>query len=464
MPRYSIVVPTVDRPDILRESLAATLSLPRTDIEILVSDNFSDSPTQAVIDAFTDPRLRKFRTAYRMPMPDHWNWIWNKTTGDYVIYTGDDSTLTENALRAADVAIGKYGADVVSWRSVLYYHPDWNVKFRHLPDRGNILSLNMGFSKGLYRVHTEGVIRHFCENLRLSGCFPSVVGFLVRRELGDTITRETGKLHWAPCPDIAASLLALTRAGEGRYYFWDGVGGIGGWSGNSNTGGLLSRGRKSKRLKEYMAEFRSPEERLPNHDIKLETISNFLAASISQARHAYPDRFPNCFFDVKTIAKRSIDDAYRELTVPWADDETFIAQLDALIDSLNVADRAELREYLAAAKSELTDYIEGRKEHYNPTPHGASNFLDLMRAIGSDPVGRYWRLFLRTRCNPANKYWEYAGTTFIDMQLFGASTIRGVAGSLPSILEEFETKQISFPAQYKALGILGSPPLEILDY
>src|ERR1700733_4817330 len=111
MPRYSIVVPTVDRPDILRESLAATLSLSRTDIEILVSDNFSDAPTQAVIDGFTDPRLRKFRTAYRMPMPDHWNWIWSKTTGDYVIYTGDDSTLTENALRAADVAIAKYSAD-----------------------------------------------------------------------------------------------------------------------------------------------------------------------------------------------------------------------------------------------------------------------------------------------------------------------------------------------------------------
>ena len=434
--------------------------LRRPDIEILVSDNFSDARTQAVIANFSDPRLRKFQTDHRMPMPDHWNWIWTKTTGDYVIYTGDDCTLTENALKAADVAIDKYGADVISWRSALYYHPDWNVKFRHLPDRGNVLAINMGFSKGLYRVRTAGVIHHFCENLRLSACFPSVIGFLVRRELGETVARETGQLHWAPCPDISASLLALTRAGEGRYYFWDGVGAVGGWSGDSNTSSML--GRKSKQLDEFLAEFKSRQDRFPLHDIRLETISNYLAASISQAKRNYPDRFPGDGFTVETVVKRSVDDAYRDLTVPWADDEIFAAELDELIEAADPEKRAELRDYLRSAKKELKEFLASGKDHFNPTPHQRNNVFDLGRTLLRNPR-RNGRLFWKTRRNPANKYWEYAGTTFVDMDLFGVDTIRGVPGALPVVLKEFETEQISFPAQYRALGIIDQP-VETLDY
>jgi hypothetical protein len=287
-----------------------------------------------------------------------------------------------------------------------------------------------------------------------------VHAFLLRRALGETVSRETGQLHWAPCPDFSASLLALTRAGEGRYYFWDGVGGIGGWSGDSNIGSMLSRGRKSKRIAEYLAEFDTSEKRFPNHAIKLETISNLLAACISQAKHAYPDRFPDCFFDLKTLVKRSIDDAYRELTVPWADDEAFVEQLDTLIESADAADRTELRDDLAAAKAELADYAEGRKQHFNPTPHGAASGFEKAKALIG---GRNRRLLKKTGRNPARKYWDYAGTTFVDMALFGSGTIRGVPGALPTILEEFAAKEVTFPAQYKALGILDRP-LEILDY
>jgi glycosyltransferase involved in cell wall biosynthesis len=463
MPRYSIVVTTVDRPDVLRESLAATLSSKRTDIEVLVSDNFSDARTQAVIDSFDDPRLRKFRTDHRMPMPDHWNWIWAKTTGDYVIYTADDSTLTENALKVADFAINKYKADIVSWRLAQYYHPDWSVKFRHLPDRGNILAVNMGFSKVLYRVRTEGVIRHFCETLRLSACFPSIIGFLVKREIGEAVFRETGQFHWAPCADISASLMALTRAGEGNYYFWDGLGGIGGWSRDSNIGSMLSAGRKSKRFNEYLEEFGSPEQRFPHHDAKIITISNLLAASISQARSSYPDRFPNCFFDTKTMIKRSIDDAYRDLTVPQASDLEFDTEMNALIEKAEPADRDELREYLITAKTELKKFVDNGEEHFNPTPAPGASLFDLAKALLGDWRGRNRRLLMKTGRNPARKYWEYAGTTFIDMDLFGVGTIRGVPAALPAIVEEFEPKQISFPSQYKQLGIL-EDPLETLDY
>jgi len=458
MPRYSIVITTVDRPDILRESLAATLSLERDDIEILVSDNFSDERTQKVLDAFDDPRLRKFRTETRMPMPDHWEWIWRKTTGDYVIYIGDDSALTEAAFKAADRAITKYGADIVSWRAAHYYHPDWKVKFRHLPDRGNILAVDMGFTNGLYRVNTEAVIKHFCENLRLSGCFPSVIGFLVKREIGDAVANETGRFHWAPCPDISASLMALTRAGEGKYYFWDGLGGIGGRSGDSNVASLLSKGKASKRLREWLDEFPSRQDRFPEHDIELESITNLLAAAITQAKRKYPDRFPDHYYDMQTMVLRSIDDAYRDLTVPWADDETFIAQLAALIDKLEPQEQEEARANLKSAQTELETFLQSGEEHFNPTPpQSQRGMLDLAKSLVQDPDGRNRRIFRKTLRNPKDLYWNFAGSTFIDMELFGTKTIRGVQSALPTILAEFEPEEQTFLPLYNQLGMLDDP-------
>lgn len=463
MPRYSIVITTVDRPDILRACLASALALARDDLEILVSDNFSDARTQTVIDEFDDPRLRTFRTETRMPMPAHWEWIWQKTRGDYVIYVGDDSTLTEAALVAADRAIDTYDADVVSWRSAQYYHPDWHVKFRHLPDRGNILALDMGFTNGLYRVSTEAVIRHFCETLRLSACFPSVIGFLVRRDIGNAVAAEIGRFHWAPCPDISASLMALTRAGEGRFFFWDGLGGIGGRSGDSNVASLLSKGKASRRLREWLDEFDSHEARFPGHSIQLESITNLLAAAITQAKSEYPDRFPDSNYDMRTIVLRSIDDAYRDLTVPWADDETFVSQLRTLIDDLEPTEREEAEAYLKEAQTELAAFVESHQEHFNPTPPvDGRPFLALCRSLLIDPQGRNRRLLRTTGRHPYNRYWEYAGTTFIDMALFGVTSLSGVRSAVPAILSEFEPEESGFIAQYRTLGMLDTP-LEIVS-
>lgn len=463
MPRYSIVITTVDRHEIFREVLAGALALQRDDIEVIVSDNFSDQRTQTVVDEFDDPRLRKFRTDHRMAMPDHWNWVWEKVTGDFVIYTCDDSIVTEAALKVADHAIDNYDAAIVSWRSAQYYHPDWNVRFRHLPDRGNILAIDMGFSNGLFRVNTDAVIRHFCETLRLSACFPSVVGFLVKREIGQAVADETGKFHWAPCPDISASLMALTRAGEGNYFYWDGIGAIGGRSGDSNIAGILSKGAASGRVTEFIEEFSDNDEIFPDHDVRLHTITNFLAPAITQAKRQFPDRFPDYQCDLKTIVMRSIDDSYRDRTVPWADDPAFGEQLDNLVETLPSGDREEARESLRSARQELAAFQASGEEHFNPTPLPASGTLtDLVTGLWNSD-GRMRRLFTKTMRNPAKRYWEYAGSTFIDMDLFGTKTIRGVPKALPLILAEFELEQSPFLAQYRDLGMLNEP-VDVLDF
>ena len=455
MPRYSIAVTTVDRPQVLEASLAALLALPRDDIEIVVSDNYSDARTQEVLTHFDDPRLRTLRTERRLPMPEHWEWVWQQMTGDYVIFVGDDSALTPGALIAADKAIEDYGAEIVSWRCAHYYHPDWKVHYKHLPTRGNVLAIDMGFTHELYRVDTDAVIEHFCETLRLSGCFPSVINFLVKRSLGDEIRANTGAFHWAPCPDISASFFALGSIRPGRFVFWDGLGGIGGRSNDSNVASLLSRGKRSKRLREWLDEFESPEARFPLHDYRIESISNLLAAPITQAAKLLPDRFNGFRISVKTLAVKSIDDAYLERTVPWADDPTFLAQLEGLIAELPPREQDDARGHLAQARTAMAEQDSRGEAEPNPTPPAEAR--GLLRFLSEESFSewrRNWELYRSIGRNPIDRFWEFGDTIYCDMRAFGGESLADVAGALPQVLAAFETGEPGFARHYRGCGML----------
>ncbi len=455
MPRYSIVITTVDRPQILSAALSSFLAFERDDIEILVSDNYSDERTAKVIAGFDDPRLRKFRTDHRMPMPNHWEWIWEQTKGDYVIYVGDDSTLSREALLAADEAIEKHDADIVSWRCCHYYHPDWDVQFKHLPNRGNILGIDRGFTNALYRVDRDKVIEHFTDNLRLAGCFPSVINFLLRRELGEEVRKRTGRLHWAPCPDISASYFSLGTSRPGKYIFWDGLGGIGGRSGQSNIASLLSRGKKSKRLREWLDEFDENNPRFPHHPCPLESISNLLAAPITQAAALLPEWGPQHTYSQKILALRSIDDTYYDRTVPWDDDPTYQQQLADVIASLDEEDRAEVQAYFDTAKAAAAAEDASGKVDFNPTPplQGRGVIKFALEASMSERLDAL-KTFKNSGHNPIDKIWEYGGTTYVDQRMFGGETLAQAPASLTQLATTLSDAEPGFAKQYKDFGML----------
>lgn len=455
MPRYTIAIPTLDRPEILRSTLAAALSLPRTDLEILVSDNFSDPRTADVLRCFSDPRLRKVRTSRRLPMPDHWEWIWSKVRGDYVIYTGDDSAVTAKGLEAADKAIDLYSAKIISWRCATYYHPDWNVRFRHLPSRGNIIGVDPGFTNSFYEVNPTAVITHFTNNLRLSGCFPSVVNLLVKKTHGDEVIKATGRFHWAPCPDISASLLAMTSVEKDKFIYWDGLGAIGGRSGQSNVASMLSRGKASGRLREYLDEFSDHSTRFPIHNTHLESITNLLAAAVSLTKHYYPNLYPDIEINKRTLIERSIDDAFSDLTVPWADDPEFINQLDSLIMELEPTIQTEVKEYMGQAIKLMRNQLAEVEYHFNPTPASSHRgFLSTAKSLLENQDGRARKIFLKTFKDPTDQHWSYAGTNFVDMKLFDGRGIHDAIAMAPTIEELFGTGEFTFASSYLENGML----------
>ena len=453
MHRFSIVISTCDRHNLLAPGVRAMLETRFDDFELIVSDNFSELHAAEILADVDDKRLRVIRTDRRLPVADHWEWIWQHVGGEFVMYLGDDNALHPDILAFADRAIREHDLDVLSWRACTYFHPDWNITYGPLPKRGNILGLDSGTSGELYRCDAARVLRAFCHDLRLSGCFPCMLNFLFRKSDADMIRTRMSRYFWAPNPDISATYLILGTVRPGHYMFYDGIGGIGGRSRNSNLASLLSRGKQTRRVYDFVDEHRG-QDLFPYHDPKFVAISNTLAATISQARAVMPESFGNYDFDQKTLARKTIDDLYVDRTVPWDDDPAFLDQVDAFIKSLPAEDAAEIYAYRDQCRDRLARQDAGAPSNYIRNADDARRQLfSSWRQTDAKSRKSAWQLFRETGRNPLGRYWTSGGTTYVDMSLFDGRDIADAARLLPRLLAAFDRDDNAWANYHRRLGM-----------
>jgi hypothetical protein len=455
MRRFSIVVTTCDRPNLLAPCVRAVLETNFDDFELIVSDNFSEQHAAEILAGVDDKRLRVIRTDRRMTAPDHWEFAWEHVRGEFVLYLADDNALHPDILKFADQAIREHDLDVLSWRACTYFHPDWNITYGPLPNRGNILGIDIGATRELYACRPAEVLQAYCRQLRLSGCFPCMLNFLFRKADADLVRARIGRIFWATNPDISVSYLVLGAIRPGAYAYYDAFGGIGGRSRHSNLASLLSRGKATRRGHDYVEEHRG-QDILPHHNPKFVAVSNTLAATISQARRLLPDYFAAYDFDLRTLARKTIDDLYVDRTVPFEDDPVFLAEVDAFINSLPAADAADIFAYRDECVTRL------RHQEGQPAPSYIRNsgearmsLLDFWRKTDAKDKVFAWRLFRETGRNPLGRYWVSGGTTYVDMSLYGGRDIADAARDLPRLLAHFDKYGDGFAKYHRDVGMLG---------
>jgi glycosyltransferase involved in cell wall biosynthesis len=457
MVRFSIVLTTTDRPSLLAAGVRAVLDIDFGDFELLVSDNFSLVPAAEILADIRDKRLRIIRTDRRLAASDHWEFAFEHVRGEYVMYLGDDNALEPNILAVADRAIREHDLDVVAWRVATYFHPDWNISYGALPDRGNILGLAPGTTGELYAADPSAVLTSFARSIRLSACFPCMLNHVFRKEIGDAIRRDAGRLFWAPNPDISSSYLILGVARRGAYAFFDSFGAIGGRSRDSNLATLLSRGKATRRLYDYVEEFRG-QDMFPHHEPKFVAMSNTLAATVSQAKATMPDYFAGLDFDPKTLARTTIDDLYVDCTVPWMDDSAFLAEVEAFIASLPAPGAAEIFAYRDACVARMRQAENGGQTQAQPTPNSDDERMSLRefwRKADRESKAFALRLFRETGRNPLGRYWVSGATTYVDMAMYGGRDIAAAARNLRRVLAAFDRKDDDFIKSHRQNGMLG---------
>jgi glycosyltransferase involved in cell wall biosynthesis len=124
MPRFSVLIPTRERPETLRHTLATVLSQPGDDYEVVVADNCCGPETRKLVEELASPKLRYTRSDEVLPMAENWERGLALCTGEYVTVLGDDDGFLPSTLAMARKLLDATQAELISWAPHTYWWPD----------------------------------------------------------------------------------------------------------------------------------------------------------------------------------------------------------------------------------------------------------------------------------------------------------------------------------------------------
>lgn len=97
-PLVSVIIPTYNRPDYLKEAIASVLRQDLQDFEIIVSDDCSDENPQALVEAFQNPCIRFRRNPKNLGIGWNSTYAFQAARGKYVASLNDDDIWHDNFL------------------------------------------------------------------------------------------------------------------------------------------------------------------------------------------------------------------------------------------------------------------------------------------------------------------------------------------------------------------------------
>jgi glycosyltransferase involved in cell wall biosynthesis len=122
--RFSILLPTRNRLDLLIYAIETVRRQDYNDWEIVVSDNASEQDIASYIRSLNEPRIKYVRTQAFVPVTDNWNNALKNSSGEYIVMLGDDDCLLKGFFRTMNSLIEKFQyPDSIYTNALLYAYP-----------------------------------------------------------------------------------------------------------------------------------------------------------------------------------------------------------------------------------------------------------------------------------------------------------------------------------------------------
>lgn len=122
-PKISIIIPTRERAFYLGASIRTVLDIDDPNIELIIADNASTDDTRAVVNGFSDPRLIYLPSGQRVSMRENFNRALCASSGDYVLFIGDDDAVLTGQFRYLRRILETENPDGISWFKATYGWP-----------------------------------------------------------------------------------------------------------------------------------------------------------------------------------------------------------------------------------------------------------------------------------------------------------------------------------------------------
>lgn len=123
--RFSILLPTRNRLDLLRHAVETVLRQDYSDWEVIVSDNCSEDDVEGYVASLNESRVKYFRTDRIVPVTENWNNALANSSGEYFLMLGDDDGLLDGYFAELERVLDRFDdPDIVYSRTLQFAHPD----------------------------------------------------------------------------------------------------------------------------------------------------------------------------------------------------------------------------------------------------------------------------------------------------------------------------------------------------
>lgn len=221
--KYSIVIPTQDRPKLLEVVAWHAMAVDHSSFEVIVSDNSTSDEARAinegVLSSHLDlPNFRLVRPPRVLSAPEHFEYALPFATGDYVLYLTDKMVILPHLLSEVDSVIAKSDPDIVNWA----YAP-YDIDDIGRPDGSGTLTEVLEFLRGQPETYAPNevlrfkassavprnreTIRQFALGKIVFGCY--------KKSLIERVVQKSGTLFRGATHDYSAMVQALALAEKG---------------------------------------------------------------------------------------------------------------------------------------------------------------------------------------------------------------------------------------------------------
>jgi len=211
--KFSVLLPTRNRLELLRYAVETVRRQPYRDWEVIISDNDSEQDIKGFVDALEDPRIKYFRTERFVPVTENWNLALRKSSGDYVIMLGDDDCLMQGYFTTIHRLIEDFPSpDFIYTSAYLFAYPGVLPEF----PKGFLQPYGYASffrpSDDAYWLDRESAREVVDKSLNFRVCFGyNMQYFTIRRSFIESLKHQ-GDFFQSPYPDYYAANVSFLKA------------------------------------------------------------------------------------------------------------------------------------------------------------------------------------------------------------------------------------------------------------
>lgn len=121
--KINVIIPTRERADTLYYCLKTVANQNYDNLNIIVSDNFSQDNTREVVSSIADSRIKYLNTGKRISMSHNWEFALSHVSEGWVTFLGDDDGILPGGIAQVINIINETGVKAITSKWGFYFWP-----------------------------------------------------------------------------------------------------------------------------------------------------------------------------------------------------------------------------------------------------------------------------------------------------------------------------------------------------